>query len=121
MSARPLSTSLPGILVALCMSMVGQGSAQPASGPVAVTDTEERWTLELSNRTLHARPVAGDASADARVRTTRATLAALVGGQTDLAAALAAGDLEADGDRDALALVFDHLDPLPGGFTVVEP
>ena len=86
------------------------------------TDLDERWVLRLSNRTLHA--VAGRHDDDAAVafRLTRPTLLRLVRRlASTVAAAVEAGELEADGDLAAADAIFGHLDVFMTNFALVEP
>ncbi len=86
----------------------------------AVTDLDENWVLELSNRTLHAF-VGVAAHSDATVTTTRRALLAVVSGTTSFADAIAAGDVVIDGRAASLLDVFAHLDTFRTGFHIVEP
>lgn len=88
---------------------------------LVVTDVDEQWLVELSNRTLHYRCGRRAATVDVRLEMTLETLAAVVAGERTLAEAEAAGDLRAVGDLGAFAQIIDHLDVFYGGFAIVEP
>lgn len=87
---------------------------------VVVTDLDERWVLELSNRTLHA--VAGSrADADVTVSLGRADLMALTSEQLGLEAAISEGRVTLEGDRSALEVLLDNLETFMSMFPIVEP
>lgn len=86
---------------------------------VTFTDLGEDWALTLSNRALSARP-RPVADAPATLRTTRSGLYRTLGEQS-LADLVAAGDIELDGDADAAAQIFEHLDRFLNNFPLVEP
>ncbi len=88
---------------------------------LVVSDLDEQWLVELSNRTLHYRRGRRAATVDVRVVTTHEVVAALVAGERSIDDVVAAGELAADGDLAALARVLDHLDVFYGGFPIVEP
>ncbi len=86
-----------------------------------VTDTGERWVVELSNRALSAVAGRHDDAAQLTVSATRETLAALGAGEVALDDAIADGSIVAVGAPSALADIVDHLDVFMGGFAVIEP
>lgn len=88
---------------------------------LVVSDLDEQWLVELSNRTLHYRRGRRAPTVDVRIVTTHEVVAALVAGERSIDDVVAAGELVADGDLAALARVLDHLDVFYGGFPIVEP
>lgn len=91
---------------------------------VVVTDLDESWVLELSNRTLHAVPgrrVDADVAADVTVSLTRADLVALVSEELTLDDGVGDGRIVLDGDQAALAVLLDNLDTFMSMFPIVEP
>jgi len=85
------------------------------------TDLGEQWTVGLSNRALRYRAAKQSPNAAVTVTTTRETFSQIVAGETTIAAATAAGDLQAVGDIGALHTIIDHLDVFIGGFSIIEP
>jgi alkyl sulfatase BDS1-like metallo-beta-lactamase superfamily hydrolase len=78
------------------------------------------WTVVLSNRALSCSPgLVG--TADAVARLGRDVLLALSTNTTEINSALAAGQIECDGDAAALVAVFGHLDTFRSMFPIVEP
>jgi alkyl sulfatase BDS1-like metallo-beta-lactamase superfamily hydrolase len=92
-----------------------------ASVNFTLTDLDERWVLRLSNRTLHAVPGRHDPDATVTFRLARPVLLQVVEGAISFADAIAAGVAEADGDVDAAAAIFGHLDVFMTNFALVEP
>ena len=88
---------------------------------LAVTDLDERWVLQLSNRAISYVAGRHDDAADATVTADRDTFIALGAAEVALADAVAAGSVAIAGDAQALADVLDHLDEFFGGFGIVEP
>jgi alkyl sulfatase BDS1-like metallo-beta-lactamase superfamily hydrolase len=88
---------------------------------LAITDLDEQWVLQLSNRAISYVRGRHDTAADATVTCTRDTLIALGAAETTLTDAVAAGTVVIDGDAQALADVLDHLDEFYSGFGIVEP
>jgi alkyl sulfatase BDS1-like metallo-beta-lactamase superfamily hydrolase len=86
-----------------------------------LTDLDERWVLELSNRTLHATAGRHDPAAGATVTTTRPALWALGEGGADLDQLVSRGEACLEGDPAAVTAVFGHLDTFMTQFPVVEP
>lgn len=86
-----------------------------------ITDLDEQWTVGLSNRALHYRANRQSPDAAATITTTRETLSQIVAGETTIDAAVAAGELSAEGDLAALHTIVDHLDTFIGGFNIIEP
>lgn len=85
------------------------------------TDTDERWVLELSNRTLHATANRRDPRADVEVTTTLATLRSVFGGQLTMLDAIEKGSISVSGNNASLMAIFGHLDTFTTGFAIVEP
>ena len=85
------------------------------------TDLGEAWVLELSNRTLHARPGRRGEGATTCVCLTRPQLSALVDGTTTWAGLAASGEIEATGDPSVLDTVFAAFDTFNMFFALPEP
>jgi alkyl sulfatase BDS1-like metallo-beta-lactamase superfamily hydrolase len=87
------------------------------------TDVLERWTLELSNRTLNAYPAPpGDwVGVDVSVTMTAELLRMILAGRTTFIDGVTAGTVTLSGDPDALRAVFANLDQFTGGQAIVEP
>lgn len=88
---------------------------------VTVTDLDERWVLGLANRAVHYVSGRHEATADATLTTTRATLMAVANGELGVDDACESGAFEVSGDRTALHHLFDHLDTPSAGFAIIEP
>ena len=88
---------------------------------VATGAGEEQWVLGLSNRALHSVPGRHDDAAVATFRLDRATLLSICEGAVPVADAVAAGDIQVDGDAVAASAIFDHLDVFMSMFKLVEP
>ncbi|MFM8268139.1 MAG: alkyl/aryl-sulfatase [Ilumatobacteraceae bacterium] len=87
-----------------------------------VTDLDEHWTVGISHRAMRYRRRDTRATdADVFAATSLDTLGALVAGETTIDDAIAAGQLDTDGDLAALRLILEHLDVFYGGFPIVEP
>ncbi len=85
-----------------------------------VPDSERRWVLALSNRSLHQ--VRGHhPDPDATLSMTKGTLESLSALETTLADAVAGGQVNVSGDPGAAAQVFDHLDVFMSSFGLIEP
>lgn len=85
------------------------------------TDTGERWTVGISNRTLFASPDSTHPSPDATLTLTRAVLLSILVQDTTFPDEIAAGRITLDGDGAALVHIFGNLDVFTGAFPVVEP
>ena len=114
----PLDHLLPTVAVRLKAEEVG-GLAAVIN--VAISDSDEHWVVELSNRALHHRRATAAADAHVTITASRAVLAAVLTGETAAADAVADGSLRAEGDLGALGHVVDHLDHFQTGFAIVEP
>jgi alkyl sulfatase BDS1-like metallo-beta-lactamase superfamily hydrolase len=77
--------------------------------------------VELSNRTLHARPGHRGDGATACVRLTRPQLSALVDASATWAGLAASGDIEATGDPSVLDTIFAAFDTFNMFFPLPEP
>jgi alkyl sulfatase BDS1-like metallo-beta-lactamase superfamily hydrolase len=88
---------------------------------LVVTDVDERWRVELSNRALSYRRVPSVDDAAAALTATRDALSGVVAGEQTLDGALADGSVVLVGDRTAVDAVIGHLDEFLGGFPIVEP
>jgi alkyl sulfatase BDS1-like metallo-beta-lactamase superfamily hydrolase len=88
-----------------------------------ITDApdEQDWALGLRNCALHQVAGRHDDGADATLTMDKHALEALSALETTLADAVAAGDVELDGDADAAGRIFDHLDVFLSSFGLVEP
>ncbi len=86
-----------------------------------LSDSNERLAMNLQNCTMtHVLDeVAGDAAAS--VRTSREVLVAVNVRETDVSAALAAGELEIEGDVAVVEQLFEMLDDFSLMFDVVAP
>ena len=87
---------------------------------VVFADLDQRWVVQLSNRTLHAVPGSRDAP-DVTVTTTKSALVAITSDELTFDDAVAAGTTTIDGDRAALDAIFAHLDTFMTQFPLVEP
>jgi alkyl sulfatase BDS1-like metallo-beta-lactamase superfamily hydrolase len=127
------STSSPDIIAAMPTGLILDFLSvrlkhQEAAGLVGtslleLTDTEERYLLELSNGVLHNRAIGPGAepATDATVSTTRVWLDRLLTSE-DPAATLRSGDgVQLTGDPSALLAVFSLLDEFPFWFNIVTP
>ena len=85
-----------------------------------LTDRDEIWRVELSNRTISASPFPA-ASPDATVRLAHVSLVEIASGQSTPDTLLNAGRLDLYGTPEALAEVFGHLDVFESMFPIVEP
>ena len=85
-----------------------------------VTDRDETWRIQLSNRTMHAVPRPAD-NPDATVRVTHDLLVDLSAAETTISDAVTGGRTSVDGDLAAVRAVFDHLDVFESMFAIVEP
>ena len=85
-----------------------------------LTDRDEIWRVELSNRTISASPLPA-ASPDATVRLAHVSLVEIASGQSTPDTLLNAGRLNLSGAPEALAEVFGHLDVFESMFPIVEP
>ena len=85
-----------------------------------LTDRDEIWRVELSNRTISASPLPA-ASPDATVRLAHVALVEIASGESTPDTLLNAGRLNLSGAPEALAEVFGHLDVFESMFPIVEP
>ena len=85
-----------------------------------LTDRDEIWRVELSNRAISASRVPV-ASPDATVRLAHVALVEIASGESTPDTLLDAGRLELSGTPEALAEVFGHLDMFESMFPIVEP
>ena len=89
------------------------------------TDLGEQWVLGLSNRALHAIPGRHDPAAAVTFTTTKPVLYKVIDGQVPfaeaVAAAIADGSVQAQGDVAAAEMIFGHLDTFLSNFPLVEP
>ncbi|WP_371793604.1 MBL fold metallo-hydrolase [Streptomyces sp. NBC_01471] len=124
----------PDVLAALTAGQVFQSMAVRINGPRAAaagrlllrwefTDTDETWTLLLSNGALTA--MAGDAprgeQPHATLRLARTTLNAVLGGLTTFVDEITTGSATIDGDAMALADFSTLLDTPDPDFPLVTP
>lgn len=84
-------------------------------------DLDEKWVLELSNRTLCATRGRHSVVADASLTLSRTTLIATVTQQTTFADEMNRGNIVVSGDVDALVRIFGNLDYFQTNFAIVEP
>ena len=84
-------------------------------------DIDEKWTMELSNRTLCSTRGRHDPRADVSLTLTRTTLIAVVTQQSNITDEMSNGNITIDGDADALVHVLGHLDAFQTNFSIVEP
>ncbi len=84
-------------------------------------DLGERWVLGLSNRTLHHVGGRHDADADVTLTLNKQHLISLSALETTVAEAVESGEVTADGDIAAAALIFDNLETFMSSFGLVEP
>ena len=85
-----------------------------------VTDRDETWRIQVSNRAMHAVPRPADAP-DATLRVTHDLLVDLSAAETTISDAVSNGRASVDGDLAAARAVFDHLDVFESMFAIVEP
>ena len=85
-----------------------------------LTDRDEIWRVELSNRTISASPLPA-ASPDATVRLAHVALVEIASGESTPDTLLDAGRLDLSGTPEALAEVFGYLDVFESMFPIVEP
>lgn len=85
------------------------------------TDTAESYTLNLSNAALTYRPNWQAEDADLTLTLARATLDAIMLGETLLTDEVAAGAIEVDGDGRKLAELLGMLDTFTPDFPIVTP
>ncbi|MGY1593645.1 alkyl/aryl-sulfatase [Geodermatophilus sp. SYSU D00708] len=129
-ASTPTETASPDLMAALSLTQVFDALAIRVDGPRAwplrttidweFTDTGDRYRTSLANGVLTHGPGPGRDAADAHVRTTRATLLALLAGAApaDLAAA---GDLVVEGASDALDRLAGVLEQPDPAFAIVLP
>jgi alkyl sulfatase BDS1-like metallo-beta-lactamase superfamily hydrolase len=127
--ARPITRS--GLVAALTIEQAFDAIAirlrAEAVGGISVainftfSDSDERWLLGLSNRTLYSVKGRHEPRAAATVTLTRARLLAIIGGEVTIADAIRAGDVKIAGDGAALGAIFGNLDTFQSGFAIVEP
>ncbi|MFP3907795.1 MAG: alkyl/aryl-sulfatase [Acidimicrobiales bacterium] len=120
-----------GLMAALSVEQIFDALGVRLNAPAAVgkritinwrfTDLGEDHVLGLENGALHH--VAGRHSdqAAATVTISRTLLAQIMGGATTFADQVAAGSAAIDGDVDALAEMFAHLDRFAAWFPIVTP
>ncbi len=82
---------------------------------------DERWVVGLSNRTVHYVEGRHAPDADVSLTMTKPTLIALSALEVTVSEAVESGAITADGDVDAAARIFDHLDSFVSMFGLVEP
>jgi alkyl sulfatase BDS1-like metallo-beta-lactamase superfamily hydrolase len=88
------------------------------------TDVNERWELELSNRSLHSRRINANSpqrTSVASVTTTRAVLISFISGQITMMDAVRDDQMTITGDAASLVNIFGNLDMPEPGFAIVEP
>jgi len=85
------------------------------------TDVDEHHLLGVDNCALHHRPGVSEDHVDAAVSLTKADLAAVLRGDSDIEALIGADGVGVDGDADALRVIFGALDEFSGLFGIVEP
>ncbi len=85
------------------------------------TDVDENHVLGLDNCALHHRPGAREVGADVAISVSRAELAAVLRGDNDIDALIAADGVQIEGDAGALRVIFGALDEFDGMFGIVEP
>jgi alkyl sulfatase BDS1-like metallo-beta-lactamase superfamily hydrolase len=83
-------------------------------------DVDETWRVEISNRAMHTSPGRAD-HADATVTLDRGVLVEISAAELTPADAAEAGRVDIDGDPDAFAALFEHLDVFWSMFPIVEP
>jgi alkyl sulfatase BDS1-like metallo-beta-lactamase superfamily hydrolase len=87
---------------------------------IELTDRKEQATVEANGRVLIGRMGALPAAADVTISGPRALLLALLFLKQPVSAMQGAG-LKVEGDAAALQGLIDALDPMPQGFSIVEP
>lgn len=85
------------------------------------TEPEEQYALNLSNSALTYRAGWQAPDADLIVTLTRATLDAIILGETDFQTAAAAGKIKLDGNPAKLAELLGMLDTFTPDFPIVTP
>ncbi len=109
----------------LAIRLLHREAAELASSTLLVlTDTDERYLLELSNGVLHNRSVTTDEelAVDATITTTRVWLNGLLAADDPSTAFTGVdGDLRIEGDPSALSAAFGLLDDFPFWFDIVTP
>lgn len=121
----------PQIVAMLPMELFFDYLAIRVNGPKAealrlaidwrMVDEGRSYRLSLSNGALSHSEGSHGTAAQAVVHMTRATLAKLVGGGAQFAAAIAAGELRIDGDASRVAALMGTLDNFNPMFAIVEP
>jgi alkyl sulfatase BDS1-like metallo-beta-lactamase superfamily hydrolase len=86
-----------------------------------LSDLDENWTLELSNRALSSTQHRHNPDAAATVTTTRPVFVDVITGGSTFVDQVVAGAVAIDGDADALRIVLGNLDTFRSGFPIVEP
>lgn len=119
-AAQMLALPADALLDALSVRLNGEKAA--AATPrlnLRFTDLDATFGVFVENAVLHHRP---DALAGAPTASlTRKTLVSLVRGETDLAAAIAAGEAVTDGSDQPLAELLTLLDRFDFWFNIVRP
>ncbi|MGV2981508.1 alkyl/aryl-sulfatase [Camelimonas sp. ID_303_24] len=87
----------------------------------ALTEPDEHWAMTLENSALTCIAVPPRPAADLTITLPRAMLNRIIAGQTDFAAAAAAGDIVMTGDGARLVELMSLMDEFPRMFEIVEP
>ena len=127
------STASPDIISAMPTSLIldylairlkhREAAELTGSTLLVLTDTDERYLLELSNGVLHNRPVDGEVemTADATITTTRVWCNGLLAAADPATALTGTDGPEITGDPTSLVTVFGLLDEFPFWFDIVTP
>jgi alkyl sulfatase BDS1-like metallo-beta-lactamase superfamily hydrolase len=125
------ATTSPDIVYALSVPQVFDSIGVRVDGPKAwgahlviawtITDEDTTYVTELRNGVLHHRVVDAPPPGVVGFALDRRSLIGVVTGQLDLAAALADGSVEVDGDPSVLATLVALLAPVDPDFDIVTP
>jgi len=86
---------------------------------VTLADSQEQGVIGLANGAIHCTPDHLASDADCHITTSKADLAQLITGETDVPTVLERSRIE--GDPAAFTAIFSHLDHHPEGFGIVLP
>ena len=85
------------------------------------TDSDEKWVLGLSNRTLFHVQGRHDPRANVTLSLPRITLVSIITQETTFMDEIQSGGITLDGDPAGLLAIFGNLDTFTPGFNIVEP
>jgi alkyl sulfatase BDS1-like metallo-beta-lactamase superfamily hydrolase len=123
-SAQPgmvASMSIDLFLDALAIRLNGPvAAATGAAGTIGLTVDEDRYTLELSNGTLHHHRAGAGEGTDAAIRMTRTALDLILMGGA-IADLMASGEVAIEGDLALIRALVDNLDTFEFWFDIVTP